>query len=427
MDPGRQPPLLRQRDFAALWGGQLISILGERLTYLALIGLLAVHTHHFAEPRSPLLLSLLANVMLAPVLLLSPFAGAWIDRWNLRRVLILSDLLRALIVLLIPVLYDATHHLMPVFALVFALFTCNVFFLPAKSAITPEIVPPAQLLAANALLALAGVVATGVGAPVGGWVIDHWGWGVALFINGFTYLVSVVSLWLIRYRAHAPAPAAGPERTVARYFHEVGEGWRLVQRSPVVVLALTALAAVWVGGGFLHVAGNQHIQQTASVPGMERVGVLLLVLGVGTGLSTWWVNTRGRAVPRPVLLGVGLVIVAVGLVAFAVSRRFAVFAAAAFVIGVAAAPAFVLTETLLQEGTEARQRGRVFSARDFLMRLVFLVGVTLAGVTTRAFGTRSALLLCAVLVGLAGVAALAFGRRDPELMRPHQPAAGTGA
>jgi len=196
-----------------------------------------------------------------------------------------------------------------------------------------------------------------------------------------------------------------------------------VQRSPVVVLALTALAAVWVGGGFLHVAGNQHIQQTASVPGMERVGVLLLVLGIGTAISTWWVNTRGRAVPRPVLLGVGLLIVGLGLVAFAVSRRFAVFAGAAFVIGVAAAPAFVLTETLLQEGTEARQRGRVFSARDFLMRLVFLVGVTLAGVTTRAFGTRSALLLCAALVGLAGAAALAFGRRDPELMRPHQPPA----
>jgi len=423
VDPGRQPPLLRQRDFAALWGGQLISILGERLTYLALIGLLAENTHSVADPRSSLLLSLLANTMLAPVLLLSPFAGAWIDRWNLRRVLIVSDLLRALIVVLIPLLYRVGHHLSPMFALVFALFTCNVFFLPAKSAITPEIVPPGQLLAANALLALAGVVSTGIGAPVGGWVIDHWGWNVALVINGFTYLVSVVSLWLIRYRAHAPAPASGPERTAARYLHEVGEGWRLVQRSPVVVLALTALAAVWVGGGFLHVAGNQHIQQTASVPGMERVGVLLLVLGIGTAISTWWVNTRGRAVPRPVLLGVGLLIVGLGLVAFAVSRRFAVFAGAAFVIGVAAAPAFVLTETLLQEGTEARQRGRVFSARDFLMRLVFLVGVTLAGVTTRAFGTRSALLLCAALVGLAGAAALAFGRRDPELMRPHQPPA----
>ena len=88
-------PLLAQRNFAALWWGQLISILGERFTYLALVGLLAEHTHQFQDPRSSLLLTLLANLMLAPVLLLSPFTGAWVDRWNLKHVLVISDLLRS--------------------------------------------------------------------------------------------------------------------------------------------------------------------------------------------------------------------------------------------------------------------------------------------------------------------------------------------
>ncbi len=415
-DSGHPAPLLRQPSFAALWGGQLISILGERLTYLALVGLLAAHTHHFADPGSPLLLSLLANVMLAPVLLFSPLTGAWIDRWNLKRVLILSDLLRSGLVALVPALYVYSHSAVPMYALVFALFTCNVFFLPAKSAITPEIVPPAQLLGANALLAVAGVIATGIGAPLGGWVVDHWGWASALLINAATYLVSVLSLALIAYRPQAHHAAAA-EHSWDTYLHEVAEGWHMVRRSTAVGLGLTALAAVWVGGGFLHVAGNQHIQRAASVPGMERVGLLLMVLGMGSGLGTWWVNTRGRALPRPVLLGAGLLVVGAGLVAFAVSSRFAVFAAAAFIIGVAAAPSFVLSETLIQEGTEARQRGRVFSARDFLMRLVFLIGVSLAGVATRAFGTRFALLVCALLVAGAGAVALAWGRRDPELMR----------
>jgi len=226
----------------------------------------------------------------------------------------------------------------------------------------------------------------------------------------------VLSLGLIAYRPQAHHAAAA-ERTGGTYLNEVAEGWRMVRRRTAVGLGLTALAAVWVGGGFLHVAGNQHIQRAASVPGMERVGLLLMVLGAGSGLGTWWVNTRGRALPRPVLLGVGLLVVGAGLVAFAVSSRFAVFAAAAFLIGVAAAPSFVLSETLIQEGTETRQRGRVFSARDFLMRLVFLIGVSLAGVATRAFGTRFALLVCAVLVAGAGAVALAWGRRDPELMR----------
>src|SRR4029077_15194502 len=115
-----------------------------------------------------LMLSLLANVMLAPVLLFSPFAGAWIDRMNLRRVLIVSDTLRSVIVVMIPVSYQWSHQMFPVFALVFLLFTCNVFFLPAKSAITPEIVPHDQLLAANALLSGAGIAATAIGALFGG-------------------------------------------------------------------------------------------------------------------------------------------------------------------------------------------------------------------------------------------------------------------
>jgi MFS family permease len=172
-----------------------------------------------------------------------------------------------------------------------------------------------------------------------------------------------------------------------------------------------------MGGGFLHVAGNQHLQLAASVPGMERLGVLLCALGLGAGISTWWLNTHGRGAPRPVVLGVGLLLAAIGLVAFAVSTRFAVFAIAAFMVGLFVAPAFVLTETLLQEGAEPRQRGRVFSARDFLMRLLFLFTVTLAAWVTRGFGTRLALLVSAGIVAAAAVLSLAWGVIDPRLMR----------
>jgi len=416
----RPRPLLLQRNFAALWGGQLVSILGDRLTYLALIGLLARHTHNFQDPRSSLLLPVLANVMLAPVLLFSPFTGAWVDRWNLKRVLIVSDALRGVIVWAIPLAYVTSSHTLPVFALVFALFTCNVFFLPAKSAITPEIVPHDQLVAANGLLAIAGVAATSIGALVGGWVVDHWGWPIAMRIDAVTYLLSVGSLALVRYRADARR-AERPEAALAGYVAEVREGWTLVRKSPRVGLGLTALAAVWIGGGFLHVAGNEHIQRAASVPGMERVGVLLCVLGLGAALGTWWVNTAGRDRPRPLVLGGGMVLVGLALVAFAVTRRFAVFSASAFLVGLFAAPAFVLTETLLQEGTELQHRGRIFSLRDFLMRLAFMVSVAVAGSLSRAFGTVPTLLVAAVSLAATGLLTIAWGRRHPSLMGPASP------
>jgi MFS family permease len=415
-EPAREQPLLQQRDFLALLSGQLISLMGERLNYFALVGLLSEHTQHFQDNRSSFLLSALANVMLAPVLLFAPFTGAWVDRWNLKRVVVVSDVIRSMLVLLIPLLYPLTHHTLPVFVVVFLLFTCNVFFLPAKSALTPEIVPASQLLAANAWLSVAGIAATIVGAGSGGWIVDHLGWTFALFVNAFTYFVSVIALLLIRYHPERHRVTL-EERSVVSYLAEVRAGWAVVRGNAVVGLALTSLGAVWIGGGFLHVAGNLHIQRAASAPGIERVGVLLAVLGVGALFGTWWINTRGRSVPRPLVLGTGLIAASGGLVAFAVSTRFAVFASAAFVIGIAAAPAFMLTETLLQEGTEPGQRGRVFSARDFLMRLVFLVGVNVAAFVTRGRSEVAAILVCAGLLAVAGALSIGWGRRAPELMR----------
>jgi predicted MFS family arabinose efflux permease len=234
-----------------------------------------------------------------------------------------------------------------------------------------------------------------------------------LLINGVTYLISVFALAVIQYRSHH-LHTGSPRVSGRAYLAEVGEGWNTVRRNSTVGLALTALGAVWVAGGFLHVAGNQHIQRAAQVPGMERVGVLLCVLGLGSGISTWWLNTGGKRVPRATMLGLGLILAGAGLALFASFTLFAVFAAAAFLIGLAAAPSFMLTETLLQECTEPRTRGRVFSARDFIMRLVFMVGVAAAGALTRAGGTRGALLASAALVAAAGVAILARrGRAAP--------------
>lgn len=415
-------PLLRQRNFLALIGGQFISISGERLTLAALYGLLLQHTGTFAERgQSSLVLWMLGMAQLTPVLLFSPFAGAWVDRRDLKKVMVFSDTLRALMVVLVPVGYLATRSVWPVNLLVFLLFTCNVLFLPAKSAITPEIVPPHQLLLANTLLAGAGIAGTVV-AVLGGWVVDHWGWEPALYINGVTYLVSVVSLLLIRYR---PAPHPEPREQVSAqgYLHEVVQGWRLVRNTPVLVLALLTLGAIWAGGGVAHVTATQHIALAAGAEaGTERMMALMAVVGIGSAAGIWWLNARGRAYPRHVVLAAGLALAAVGLACFAVSSRFAVFAGAALLVGVGAAPAFVLPETMLQEGAETRQRGRVFSARDFLMRLMLLGGQTLAGLATPLVGTGATLLGASALFGFVALGALRLGRRLPPATAPSRPA-----
>jgi MFS family permease len=189
------------------------------------------------------LLSVFGTVMLLPVLLFAPFAGPWVDRWNLRRTLLTSDTLRAVLVAVIPLAYGATQSVNVVFAIVFLLFTCNVFFLPAKSAMTPEIVPPEQLLAANTLLSVAGILATALGAIAGGWLVDHWGWTTAMWVNAASYLVSVGSLALIP--TSPTRSRQRPEMNWRAYLGKCGRaGGDAHNRG--VELALIAPGAVWV-------------------------------------------------------------------------------------------------------------------------------------------------------------------------------------
>ncbi len=219
--------MFRERSFAALWWGQLFSIIGDRFTYLALAGLFYEHSTRDPRVSYAALLAIFANVVVAPVLLFSPFTGAWIDRHNLKQLLVASDVMRALIVLCIPILFELTHSTDGVFALIFLLFTVNVVFLPAKSAIVPEIVPREQLLLANSLLAGAGILATAIGALAGGYVIDRWGWPLAMRLDAASYLISVVgseSSGVSRKRATDESATGHGEGLPARGRHGMDAG-----------------------------------------------------------------------------------------------------------------------------------------------------------------------------------------------------------
>ncbi|HET6471160.1 MAG TPA: hypothetical protein VFG38_04925, partial [Pseudomonadales bacterium] len=114
---------------------------------------------------------------------------------------------------------------------------------------------------------------------------------------------------------------------------------------------------------------------------------------------------------RAYVLGAGLAFAGCALALFAMSRLFAVFVGAALLIGLFAAPALVLTETALQEGTDLAHRARVFSLRDFTMRLTLLVSVSLAAWAVAWTDTRATLLGCTVVLWVLGGCTIGLGRR----------------
>lgn len=420
--------VLGRPAFVALWAGQIVSIAGDRLHYLALVGLLSAHAAGRGG-AAPAELAALAWAMLGPALVCSPWAGAVVDRLPLVRVLLWTDVARALVVAAIPTAYALTGSTMAVFALVAVSFTLNCFFLPARSALPPHLVPAESLTSANALLVLGSVFATVAASALGGRLVDAYGAATALYLDAATYGASVLALALIlrtggevRPLARAgdspkvarPGPEARPWAALRRLAGDVRSGWRSLLSAGKIRRPVLAWIATWIGGGVLHVAGTAHVQRGRSEVG--PVGLLLAALALGAILGTGVAlglerRFRGPRALRALELGVGLIGTAVGLAAFACADGQTGLGLAAFVTGCFAAPVFFVSETALQEAVPHGERARVFSARDFLARAAFLIAAGLAVPAVALGGTGRTLLAGAGSLAVVGVICL-IGRQN---------------
>jgi MFS family permease len=376
--------------FRALWIGQLISIFGDRFHYLALLALIVVSARDAANPAPEL--AVVPWVSFLPAILLGPMAGPLVDRWNVKRVLVVSDAVRcALVLLLIPA--AAWGGLPAAFALVFALYAANTFFLPARSAILPLLVPAETLVTANSLATLAGVLATLVGSLLGGWLVQRVGWRWGFGIDAATYFASVLALAMIpaaAMRARGPANGESVEidhetdaiPPAPRLYRDLGlslaEGVRIAARSRRALGSIAALVLLWGAGGVLHVAGTLLIAQRMA--GMvEGVGALLAAAGLGMVLGTLLLSARGDRLPGGVTAAAALVGIGASLIAFSLARQAALLFAIAFAAGFFVAALLIVTEAAIQNAVTADARGRVFALRDLATRLAVLGSAGAAG------------------------------------------------
>ena len=174
--------------FSAMWLGQLISLLGDRLNQVAL-GVLV-----YSVTGSALDVGLTFFAATLPNLLFGPFAGTFVDRWDQKRVMVVSDLLRAGLVLLVPLAAQRDVHL--VYPVVFAVTTVSIFFRPARSAVLPRIVRPEDLNAANGATWTAENIADIGGYAFAGVFVAFLGTAltIAFWFDAASYLISAALL-----------------------------------------------------------------------------------------------------------------------------------------------------------------------------------------------------------------------------------------
>ena len=267
------------RDFRLLWIGEAVSAIGDQFALIALPWLALVMT------GSALALGGVLALMAIPRAVLMLIGGVSVDRFSPRRVMLASNTVRlvAVTVLGVVVLAGAAElWMLYAFALVFGI--ADAFFFPAQTSITPELVEPEQLQRASGIVqgtaqasllvgpAIAGVVIAGLGGTT---TVDVTGIGTALLLDAATFLVSLVTLWLIRPRAHE-------ERPPSSVLDDIKVGFRYVlRRASMRSMILLSLAANLLIVGPFEV-GLPVLAYSRLPEGAAAFGILISAFGGGS-------------------------------------------------------------------------------------------------------------------------------------------------
>lgn len=276
------PSLWRNRNFLLLWLGQAISVVGSELTRLAFPALFLAVTGSASEA------GLLSAARVLPYLLLGLIAGALVDRWERRRVMLLCDLGAAVVVGAVPLLLAAGGLSLPLLALLVFLEGClALFYGLANSASLPRVVARSQLGDASAMREVTMSAAFVVGPALYGLLSGLGGRGLPFVVDAASYLLGALALLLIR-GSFRPQQTA-PRRALAA---EVREGVLWLWRHPVVrFLAILMGGLNFCVGGFtllvLVIAGQLGAGDTA-------VGLIFAAGGVGALLGAFLIGPLQR-------------------------------------------------------------------------------------------------------------------------------------
>ncbi len=391
--------LVRNRNFSLLWMGQLVSFFGDRIHQVAL-GVLVL------QRGSPLDVGIVFAATAVPNVLLGPLAGALVDRWDRRTTMIICDLVRAGLVLLVPVAIEV--HITLVYLVAFAVATVGLLFRPAKNAIVPLIVDEERLVTANSASSVNETLADLLGYPIAAVIVAGLAGliGAAFVLDSATYLVSALLIWGM---AVPRSDEAVEPFSVRGIWREMAEGWNFLTHQAELLANTVVSTVAQLAFGAEIVASliyAERVLDQSILPFPENYGWLMASLGLGSvlgGVAIGWLAPKAPKGPMTIagFIGLGLAMVAAGLTTSPIAAIGFFFA-----IGAANMLYLVPTITLFQERTPQRLFGRVVSSRQALTFGAMALSMGLAGWLAGIVGAAAVLMLGGGLIAAAGVGGL---------------------
>lgn len=390
--------VFKNRSFRLMWTAQLVSTAGDALTALA-AGVLV-----YRLTGSALSVGLMLMATSLPSLVLGLYGGVIADRAERKRILVLSCLVQAAFVALIPVLIPS--GVVWLYLLVGLSSCARQFYAPAYESVLPELAAEEELAAANAFMSISNVGATALGYAAAGLLAARLELGWVFVLDALTFVFAALCLAGLAVRPHDRGGEAAPH--VLRDMR-AGLGYLYGRAS------LRTLQGVGLGLGLVAgVINTLTLPFTLAVLGASEAafGVQEALSAVGFVVGSLVLASFASRLPERIWLALGVLGLGLAALAYALSDAVPLAVAMFTLVGLFNAPVTIAVRTMFQRRTPAALRGRVIGAYFVGVEGALVLGMGVGGLAD-VFGVRALLVGAALVTLLIGVWAAA----TPNLSR----------
>ena len=391
--------LLNNRPFLFLWTGQIVSQVADKVLLVMSIALLT--TYHIPVKYAASSSSYLMVASTIPAILFGAAAGIFVDRYPKKKIMVLADIVRGSLILLLPIL---PKEFLVLLLVTFAISTVTQAFAPAEQSAIPLVVPPENLLTANALF-----TSTTMGSIIVGFAIGE------PILTAVTNISKTGSREVLVAALYFLAAGLGQfvkiQETIDSNQHtrrvnpwrELKVGFDYLRSNKLLLNAMLQLAVLFATIAALPVLSIKLTAEVGLKP--EQFGFLVAPLGIGLVLGAGILGHFGNRLQAKSLPLIGFISMSIVLAIFTFVNNLAIGLLCAGILGLGASLIAVPMQTLIQERTPESMRGKVFGFQNNAVNIAVAVPLIIAGPLTDRYGLRPVLWGMSIIVTVAGILA----------------------
>jgi MFS family permease len=381
--------VLRIDVMRRVWFAQVISLFGDFLALFAVIAVVTFRMHGSAAQVTGLQIA-----YMLPIVFVGPIAGVFVDRWPLKPTLVSSDLIRAVLaLLLIP-----STSVWQVYFVLGALSCVSAFFSPAQQVTIRSHVPIHGLMAANALMQVAFMGSRIVGPAAAGAIVAAFTPRVCYLLDvlSFVFSAALIGSVAIVRPPSLRVPEGSSSYRIHRIWADMKQGMTFILHHAAILFFVIAMASglftIGCFGPLISIWVRDTLQASPRLFGFVSGNV-----GVGMLIGTQVVRALAKRFTDTTLVLAGLAGIGAGVLLLGAVPHIAAALASTFIIGFAFGAIMVPAQTLIQRETPHDMLGRVGSTNASVIFLGQILGLAASGVLAQFVGVRLVFFLCAAL------------------------------